>query len=304
MMEKSFIGECIEKDGKQQLEANYEVITQDGELVAVSAVASPLHDKDQKVIGCVVVFRNVSKERAIDKSKSEFVSLASHQLRTPLSTIGWYTEMLLAGDAGKITKTQREYLDQVYVGNQRMVDLVNALLNVSRLDLGTFIIEPEQIAISEIAKGAVAELKALTNEKNIKINEEYEDLPEMNLDRKLTHIIFQNLLSNAVKYSPIDSEVDLSIKKKGKSVEVIVKDSGMGIPKQQQDKLFTKLFRAENAKHSDATGTGLGLYIVKQILDNSDGTIAVKSIQDKGTTFTVKLPLKGMKKKEGSKALS
>lgn len=268
----------------------------------VLATSTPLLS-GKKIFGAVEVFRDYTKEKQVDKAKSEFVSLASHQLRTPLSTINWYTEMLLAGDAGKINDEQKEYLDQIYAGNQRMVDLVNALLNVSRLELGTFVVEPELLDITQIAKDAVAELAALLKEKNIKIIEKYDDLPKINLDKKLIFIVFQNLLSNAVKYSPAGAEVNISIVKNEHDINIVVADKGIGIPDHQQKSMFTKLFRADNVKQTDTSGTGLGLYIVKQILDQSGSKIRFESKQNQGTTFYVSIPLTGMTKKAGTKKL-
>ncbi len=298
--------------------ANHTVlIKKDGSKVAVADSAAPLKDKNGEVIGCVVVFRDVTKERSIDKAKTEFVSLASHQLRTPLSSINWYTEMLLAGDAGKINKEQKNYLEEVYKGNKRMVDLVNALLNVSRLELGTFAIEPEPTDVVKLAQSVADEQKPQILEKKIKLNQKYVDnLPLLNADPKLLRIVFQNLLSNAVKYTPEKGiiNIDLHLVKQGEpldtrkanedSIAVTVSDTGYGIPKSQQDKIFSKLFRADNVREKDTEGTGLGLYIVKSIVDHSGGKIWFESTENEGTTFYITLPLSGMKKKEGTKALA
>jgi len=288
----------------------------DGTLVDISLSVSPVRDKIGKIIGISVITLDITKEKQIDKTKTEFVSLASHQLRTPLSAINWYTEMLLAGDAGKLNEEQEKYLKEVYVGNQRMVALVNALLNVSRLDLGTFAIDPKPINIVEMAKSVLLELKGQILEKKLKINESYqENLPEFKADQNLLRIVFQNLLSNSVKYTPENGEVGISVsitlkdKNFGEkimgvdSLTITIFDSGMGIPENQKDKMFSKLFRADNARETETEGTGLWLYLVKSIVDKVEGDIWFKSIENKGTTFYVVFPLSGMKKKEGSKNL-
>jgi len=300
----SFIEEAMEHGEVVELPMHSVLVKKDKKTLAVAAIASPLKDKSDKVIGCVIVFRNVEKEREIDKTKSEFVSLASHQLRTPLSAINWYVEMLMNGDAGELNDEQNEFLEQMYLSNQRMVELVNSLLNVSRLELGTFIVEPESLDIVQLAKEAVCELKALTEEKKIKILGKYDDIPHINLDKKLTYMIFQNLLSNAVKYSPEDTNINISVLKNENNVDIEISDKGVGIPKSQQNKMFTKLFRADNVKKLDTTGTGLGLYILKSILDNVGGKIDFESTENKGSTFYVSIPLKGMVKKKGVKKLS
>lgn len=287
-----------------------------GDKYEVLASIAPVLDKDGSILFFIGIERDITKEKEIDKAKTEFVSLASHQLRTPLSSINWYTEMLLAGDAGKINEEQEKYLKEVYAGNKRMVELVNALLNVSRLDLGTFIIEPEPTDVIEMAKSLLSELTPTIKEKALKVKENYDkDIPRFNADSKLLRIVFQNLLSNAVKYTlpKGDVGIQINILKKGAAVDgkklnqdsltIVVSDSGMGIPSNQKDKIFSKLFRADNARESEAEGTGLGLYIVKSIVDQSGGEIWFESEEKKGTTFYVTFPLSGMKKKEGSKKL-
>ncbi len=272
--------------------------------------------KEGRVVAYVATEEDISRLKEIDKAKTEFVSLASHQLRTPLSAINWYAEMLLAGDAGKLNDEQKKYLKEVYAGNQRMVDLVNALLNVSRLDLGTFMIEPEAVSVAEIAESVLKELGPLISQKNITVTKEFEpNLPSFLADAKLLRMVIQNLLSNAVKYSSDKGSVATEVrvvKKNGifgnkkvgvDSLGISVRDKGMGVPLRQQDKIFSKLFRADNAMETETEGTGLGLYIVKSIIDQSGGEIWFVSKQDEGTEFYVVFPLSGMKGKEGSKKL-
>ncbi len=284
---------------------SYNYTKKDGAIFPVTVTASKVSIKGE-VIGAIIVFRDVTKDKEIDKAKTEFVSLASHQLRTPLSTINWYTEMLLAGDAGKISKNQKKYLDEIYRGNQRMVELVNALLNVSRLELGTFVVEPEPTDIVVLAKSAIDEQKNVIDQKKLKFSDHFaNDVPKINVDPKLLRMVFQNLLSNAVKYTPEGGSIEfgISLDKEKRHVNIQVVDTGYGIPKSQQDKIFTKLFRADNVRGKDTEGTGLGLYIVKQIIEHTEGTIRFESEENKGTTFYLTLPIEGMKKKEGTKAL-
>ncbi len=301
---KTFIGEVRNK-------------RKNGDLYDAAVSIAPIIDEYGNVVFFVSIERDITKEKEIDKAKTEFVSLASHQLRTPLSAINWYTEMLLAGDAGKITKEQKKYLDEVYKGNQRMVDLVNSLLNVSRLELGTFVIEPKMTDIIALARSVMDELKSQIDDKKITFNEKHDsDIPEVSIDPKLTRIIIQNLMSNAVKYTPESGNItfNLLMRKKGSKVDswtakkdsifISVADSGIGIPKHQQESIFIKLFRADNVRETDTEGTGLGLYIVKSILDQSGGDVWFESEEGKGTTFYVTIPLAGMKEKKGTKVLN
>lgn len=280
-------------------------VRKNGEEYEASISISPVLNNSGKVIYFVGIERDITQEKAIDRAKTEFVSLASHQLRTPLSTINWYAEMLLNGDAGKLQPEQTNYLEEIYRGNQRMVDLVNSLLNVSRMELGTFVVDPVDCDLKEIVDEVIKELTPRIKTKKQKFNLEYDvSLSPMKLDKKLMHMVLENLLSNAVKYTPEKGQIGMLIGKNKNNLEIKVSDTGMGIPFSQQDKIFTKLFRADNVRTTDAEGTGLGLYLVKNILEHSGGKINFVSQENKGTTFTVILPLSGMKKKIGTKSLT
>lgn len=296
--------EKVFKTGKMQSMSNHTVIVQkNGQRVSVADSAAPIKNKDGKVVAVVVVFRDVSQERAVDQAKTEFVSLASHQLRTPLTAIKWNTELLL-DPSSKLKKEQLETIQDIASSNERMVELVNSLLNVSRIDLGTFSIEPKDCHLEEVANSILDELKGNIRNKKLKVSTSYDkELPALKADPNLLRIILQNLLSNAVKYTPAKGKVELSISKDTRNVTVKIKDSGIGIPKAQQSKVFSKLFRADNALQEEVDGTGLGLYLVKSILEEVGGSIQFESTEGKGTTFTIKLPRKGMKAKKGSKGL-
>ena len=279
-------------------------IRKSGEEYEATIYISPVLDKRGQVVYFVGIERDITKEKQIDRVKTEFVSLASHQLRTPLSSIGWYTEMLLAGDAGRINKEQKKFLEEIYHGNKRMVELVGSLLNVSRLELGTFAIEPETKDIAEVADVVVKELQPQIKAKKLRFDVVFDpSLRPLPLDVKLTDMIFLNLLSNAVKYTPEGGSVKLAVDNKQEGVLITVTDTGYGIPVDQHDHIFTKLFRADNVREHDADGTGLGLYMIKTILDNVGAKIWFDSVENKGTTFFVLIPPGGMQKKEGSKKM-
>jgi PAS domain S-box-containing protein len=250
-----------------------------------------------KIIGAVEVLRDITKEKEVDKAKTEFVSLASHQLRTPLSTVNWYSEMLLTGDVGEVTPDQKKYLEEIYHGNQRMVDLVNTLLDVSRIEMGTFIVESKATNMTKLAQGVIDEHKLQISEKKIKFTHVFnKNIPFIQADPKILRMVIQNLLSNAIKYTPQGGKIEVSISLvKGNGILLKVSDTGYGIPKDQQNKIFTKLFRADNVIGKDTEGTGLGLYIAKSIVEQSGGKIWFESSENKGTTFYVTLPLKKSK---------
>jgi len=254
---------------------------------------------DGKTIGAIKVFRDITSEREVDKAKTEFVSLASHQLRTPLSTVNWYAEMLLAGDVGEMSEQQNKYLNEVYRSNQRMVELVNALLDVASLELGTFAIESEKVDICQLAESIIDEQKPEIGTRKLRFSFSCaKDISFIHTDPKHLRMVIQNILSNAIKYSPDGGKIHLSITLADKqNILIKISDNGYGIPKSQQDKIFTKLFRADNVRDKDTDGTGLGLYIVKSIVDNSGGKIWFTSPPKNaknGTNFCVTLPINGV----------
>ena len=284
--------------------ADWYYIRKDKTRFPVASIITPFI-LEGKIIGAVEVFRDITKEKAVDKAKTEFVSLASHQLRTPLSTVNWYAEMLLAGDMGKLNEGQKKYLDEVYHSNQRMVTLVNALLDVSRIELGTFVVEPEPTNVVELARSVMNEQKPQIDKKKIMLFPVFEkNIPSIQADPKLLRMVMQNLLSNAVKYTSEGGKVDisLSLDKGRENIKIQISDTGYGIPKNQQDKIFTKLFRADNVRDKDTGGTGLGLYIVKSVVENFGGKIWFESQENKGTTFFVTLPSVRIEKRGDIKA--
>lgn len=305
-MPRSFYDEMWKtiRDKKKPFGGEINNVKKWGEEYVAFAQITPILNKEGEVEFYVGIERDVTKEKQIDQAKTEFVSIASHQLRTPLSSVKWYAEMLLAGDAGELNQEQIDFVKEISVGNDRMVDLVDALLDVSRIELGTFSIEPQETDLVDLAKDVVKELKGKIQEKKLQVVETYgKGIPKMMVDPRLTRMVFQNLLSNAVKYISTEGRIDLEIKKKGKELVIKVADTGFGIPKSQQDKIFTKLFRADNVKERDTEGTGLGLYIIKSIVEHSGGKIWFESEEEKGTTFYVLLPLTGMQQKKGTKTL-
>jgi PAS domain S-box-containing protein len=271
-------------------------IRKDKTRFPASSIVTPII-LEGKIIGLVETFRDITKEKGIDKAKTEFISLASHQLRTPLTTISWYTEMILSGDVGKVSAIQKQYLEEIYLGTRRMVDLVNTLLDVSRLELGTFVAEPKITDIILLAKSVLNEQKSDIDKKKLLVIHKFgKGRSNFAVDPKLLRMIFQNLLSNAVKYTPVNGKIEFTVSFDSKNIKIKMADTGYGIPKNQQGKIFTKLFRADNVRDKDTDGTGLGLYIAKSIVENSGGKIWFESEDSKasespGTTFYVTLPI-------------
>ena len=248
---------------------------------------------DGKIIGLIEIIRDVTHEREIDRAKSEFVSLASHQLRTPLTTVSWYAEMILKGDVGEVVPGQKKYLEEIYNGNRQMIELVSTLLNVSRIELGTFKAESKPTDICALAQRALDEQKPKIEEKGLAIVQKFDlNISTFSTDPKLLGMIFDNLLSNAVEYTPPGGKIVFSLSLDGtKALHIQVADTGYGIPKNQQDQIFSKFFRADNVRDKDTKGTGLGLYIVKSVVKDSGGKIWFESEENKGTAFHVSFPI-------------
>lgn len=262
--------------------------------------------------------RYAEYETSFDRAKNDFVALASHQLFTPLTIIKWHAEYILE-DMGNLKLDQVKYVYEIYRNTEHLIELVNALLDVSRIDVGTFAIEPEPTRIINMAESALETFLLEIDRKKIKLIKDYDkDLPILNLDQRLTKVVFQNIIFNSVKYTEIGGYIKIGIKKRQKDVLIEISDTGCGIPRDVQSKIFTKFFRAENVKRTDSDGTGLGLYIVKAAVEKSGGKIwfesplvsstLTKEIKSKkiiqGTSMFISMPLYGMKKKSGTKKLT
>ncbi len=262
----------------------------DGRLYVALNTVTPI-SYSGGVVGFISTEEDITYLHDMDKAKSEFVSLASHQLRTPLSIVNWYTEMLLDGETGEVSDKERSYINEIRRGSQRMVELVNAFLNVSRIELGIFEVEPTPTNLVELAEKVVRELQSDIDHRGHRLVTHFSsDIGIVNVDAKLVQIVLQNLLSNAIKYTLPGGSIEFDLLPDGENVKIRIADTGLGIPEDEQGRIFTKLFRADNAKQADNDGAGLGLYIVKSILDHAGGHTWFESETGKGTTFYVTIP--------------
>ncbi len=243
---------------------------------------------DQRMVSLV----DITQHKIVDKAKSEFVALATHQLRTPVAAIRWNVELLERSLRGVATEKQGVYLMKVARNVTRMLALINDFLSVSKLETGTFASAPEAIELSTYLPTIVEEFEGQIKEKNIVLTTPYNPTPfTYTADSRLFHIITSNLLSNAVKYVRPGDQISFGYQVEGGTLIFVVADSGIGIPADQLPRLFSKFFRASNAMQHRAEGTGLGLYIVKESVEQLGGTIEVETVEDKGTTFIVRLPI-------------
>jgi len=275
-----------------------------GEKYTAEIKISPILDKNGEVEFFVASERDVTNIRKIDQIKTQFISLASHQLRTPLSSIKWNTEMLIKGEIGTLDDEQKDVLKNIYQAIQRMITLVNNLLNVSTIESGKLVINPEPTNLIEVAKEIVINLKEALDKKKISLNTNFQlELSQVNVDSDLIKEVLINLLTNAVKYSKVGGSIGLSIKQIEGYVIAEIKDDGIGIPLKDQSSIFNKFSRGSNVLKADADGSGLGLYMTKIIIESSNGKIWFESSEDVGTTFWFSIPIYDVIKKDGDQKI-
>ncbi len=262
-----------------------------GLTVPVSISVSPIL-LDNKPIGAIQVFRDITVEQEIDRMKSEFISLASHQLRTPLSAIKTYSHMLVDGYMGEVTPAQKKSLRTIISATNRMNELISTLLNITRIESGTIAVTPKQLQMNKVVDEVIKEISLMAADKSIELTMRVEGKTSLMVktDNLILKEIITNLVSNAIKYTPDEGKVTVSIRARTHDIQVSVIDTGWGIPKYAQDQIFSKFFRAHNIVKRETTGTGLGLYLVKGLLDRLGGKIWFESEEGKGTTFTFSLP--------------
>lgn len=245
-----------------------------------------------KRISVIEIFRDITKEKEIDRQKSEFLSIASHQLRTPLGSMRWNLE-LMESEIMSSPQGAQERLREVHKINLRVINLVRDLLNVTRIDQGRVEDEPERTNVADIIQSAIKEIESQAHEKSVSVEMKIKrsDTPQLIIDANRFREMVQNLLTNAVRYTLPNGHVYVEIDYTDTSIEIVVSDTGIGIPKEDQPKIFSKFARSENAAVIDTEGSGLGLYIVKSYITGWGGKIWFESNVGKGTTFHVSLPL-------------
>ena len=255
-------------------------------------VSTPVRSAEGEFLGRLYVFRDVTREREVDRMKTEFVSLVSHELRTPLTSIKGFTDLILDGDVGDINDDQREYLGIVKLNADSLVALINDLLDISRIESGRIQLNKESVQVKEIIEGVVASFASQIQQKGQTLSVQFEsDLPRVFADRERLNRVITNLVSNAYKYTPAGGAIRLRAAHDERSLCVSVSDTGIGISPEDQKKLFTKFYRVDSLLTREIGGTGLGLAIVKSIVELHEGAVSVESELGKGSTFSFTLPL-------------
>lgn len=254
--------------------------------------SAPVHGINQEYLGRLIAFRDVTREREVDRMKTEFVSLVSHELRTPLTSIKGYVDLLLEGEVGDLEPEQREFLEIVGNNAVRLVSLINDLLDISRIESGKIELMMASQDVAATLHGVAASLRPQIEAKGQELVLHIpDDLPVIEADQNRLAQIFTNLLSNAHKYTPGGGTISVSATVEGESVRVDVSDTGIGMTQAELDQLFTRFYRAKNRTTQEVGGTGLGLSITKSLVEMHGGSIEVRSQPNHGSTFTVRFPI-------------
>lgn len=276
--------------GENQIVSRKEVELSKDFIIELSATPMGIIGNE---MGRLIVLHDVSRERIIERMKSEFVSLAAHQLRTPLSITKWSMSMLQQGDFGKLSKKQAELIERTLQNNDRLISMVNSLLNVTRIEEGKYLYQTGLADIVNIVNSAIDARKEQLESKKIAIDfQKSANLPLTVFDEEKIRMVIQNFIDNAIRYSPPGDKIIITASSDGKNIEIKVQDFGPGIPRSQQDKIFSKFFMGDNATKDNMNGSGLGLFLSKNIIEAHGGTIWFKSDEKAGTSFYFTLPIK------------
>jgi len=262
----------------------------------------PLLDAQGTIQYYVATQRDITEEKEVDQMKTDFVSLVSHQMRTPLTSIRWNLEMLYAGDVGQLSAKQKEVVKNTKEANERMIKLISTLLNISRIESGRLIVDPVEVDLADYIREMASHCQSNVRGQKLELI-----LPESPynvwVDPMLLRQVLNNFVNNASKYSPVDKPIQINLRDKGEDYVVEVVDYGIGIPSSEQRKIFGKFFRASNVSKHETDGTGMGLYIGSMLVKLLGGRMEFESKEDVGTTFRVTLPKKGVSAVAGEVSL-
>ena len=250
---------------------------------------------NEKQIGKFIILHDISREKKVQELKTEFVSIAAHQLRTPLSAIKWTLTALIEGDFGEVKGKQLEYIKRANISNERMIELVNDLLNLSRIEAGKYVQIEDFLKIENLITEVLREEEIKAKKKKVTIEfKKDKNIPEISVDKEKIMLLIQNLIENAINYSFENTKIyiNLTEDRKKHEIQFSITNSGIGIPEKFKKRMFTKFFRADNAVKTETVGSGLGLYINKNIIESHGGKMWFDSEEGKETTFYFTLPAK------------
>ena len=271
---------------------SHEIHTDDKILRSISAVAfEPDREVFWKIAGTVTVIEDITLFRQIDRMKSDFINMVTHELRSPLAAIRQINTTFIDGLTGPLNEKQKDFIKRVISKTDGLLELINDLLNMAKMESSTNIEQETSTDIAYIIDEIVTIIRPQATSQNVEIAFTSHNLKPIKADTKKIELLINNLISNAVKYSPDGGIVNIFSKIENDTLEISVEDHGIGIPIEEQTKIFNRFYRVKNPKTRKVTGTGLGLSMVREIVESLGGKIWVKSIPDKGTTFTLTIPI-------------
>jgi signal transduction histidine kinase len=253
----------------------------------VTPIAGP-HGKRALLVG-----RDVTAAREVDQMKAGFLSMVSHELRGPLQIINGYLDLLIDGSAGKMTGEQQGFVQRSRAGSEQLTALVDDLLLISRRDAGQFTLNRRPVDLSQTFRDMVDEMEIVAADAQVQLALLAPlTLPLISADSQRIGQVTRNLISNAIKFTPASGSVTVSVATSDREIMLRVADTGVGIPPEDQAKIFDRFYQTgAEAQHGQAAGQGLGLAIVRIIIEGHDGTVAVESAPGQGSAFTVRLPV-------------
>lgn len=296
-MDKTYYAEMWNKIKvkKEVFVGQFENTRKNGEKYVAAVDISSVLDEYGEILFFVSIERDITREMAIERMKDEFVGLASHQLRTPLTGIKWFSELLIRNKYQNLNQEQLDFLEQIKISNQRMIKLVNELLDISHIETGQkFEIKKVDLKVNDVINEVLTENISLIKTKNLNIINKIPDNLLIFADYVKMRQVLSNLISNASKYTSEgkDITIDTTTDTAKGMVVISVADQGMGIPAAQKSRLFEKFFRADNARIQEPNGTGLGLYIARELMRAHGGDMWFETEENKGTKFSFSLPIK------------
>ena len=284
-------------------EREYSIVDARGIVIPVSVTIATVRDRDNVVTGLIVTFRDVTELVRLEEARISFLSAASHQLRTPLSSMRWFLEMLVDGSMGEVNPQQQQVIADFNTSTLRMIELVNTLLQFSRVEARRVAINPEPLELTELTREIAGTLTSEATQKSITIDISADDIAPVDADKQLLWQVLLNFLTNAVRYGNAQSNVGVHIATQGDAFSVSVTNQGMGIPEAEQDRIFEKFYRATNAQRAVPNGNGIGLSFAKLLVEDWGGVVSFTSEPNKATTFTFTIPKKGMRARKGEVGL-
>jgi PAS domain S-box-containing protein len=251
-------------------------------------------DVTNRPVRMIASLMDITHRKEAERLKSDFVSFVSHQLRTPLAGMNWMLE--LAAECERLPPDAHEYISSAREAAARLVSLVNDLLDIARLEAGRIVMSPEPVRLADATQSVLTELESLIAEKGLQVSVDADHAPAVLADPQLVRQVVMNLISNAIKYNNPGGRLDIRIATQNDALEWSVRDTGMGIPRAAQSRLFEKFFRADNAVAQEVEGTGLGLHLVRLIIEQAGGRVWCESEQGAGAlfAFTLPVPLQGV----------